>query len=112
MLTYGLNRGSPMASYAEDWKKYKRLRNQWILVLVGYVPVVGTFGYVSMKLFHSTTPAFVLAFLWMALFLVTGWRVQLWRCPRCGEWFSAKWWYNKSFLARQCVHCGLPKYQA
>jgi Zn ribbon nucleic-acid-binding protein len=35
----------------------------------------------------------------------------MWRCPRCGKWFSAKWWYNKGFLARQCVHCGLQKYQ-
>jgi hypothetical protein len=100
-----------MAGYAEDWKEYKRLRKQWVLVILGYVPVVGTFGYVSIKLFHTSTPAFVLAFFWMALFVLTGWRVQLWRCPRCGKWFSAKWWYNKGFLARRCVHCGLPKYQ-
>lgn len=100
-----------MGTYDDSWKEYKRLRNQWILVFLGYVPIVGAIGYLAIKLFHTTIPAFAVALVWMALFLVTGLRVQLWRCPRCGKWFSAKWWYNKGFLARRCVHCGLPKYQ-
>ncbi|MBI1741049.1 MAG: hypothetical protein HYR57_09260 [Candidatus Koribacter versatilis] len=100
-----------MVGYEEAWKDYKRIRNQWFLVFVGYVPIVGIVAFVSIKLFNTFTPAFVTAFLWMALFVYTGARVQLWRCPRCGKWFSAKWWYNKGFLARRCVHCGLPKYQ-
>ena len=53
-----------MAGYAEDWKEYKRLRNQWILVFLGYVRVVGTFGYLSIKLLHSTTPTFAFASFW------------------------------------------------
>jgi len=100
-----------MAECEEEWKDYRRIRNQWILVFLGYMPVVGTVGFVSIKLFHTTTPAFVTAFFWMALFLFTGIRVNVWRCPRCGEWFSGTWWYNLGFLARRCVHCGLPKYQ-
>jgi hypothetical protein len=99
-----------MAEYEEDWKNYRRIRNQWILVFLGYVPVVGTIGFLSIKLLHTTTPAFVIAIIWMALFLYTGIRINIWHCPRCGKWFSAMWWYNLGFLARRCVHCGLPKY--
>ena len=99
-----------MGEYEEDWKEYKRIRNQWFFVFLGYVPVCGIVAFLSIKLFKTFTPAFVTAFVWMALFVYTGIRVNVWRCPRCGKWFSATWWYNLGFLARRCVHCGLPKY--
>jgi Zn ribbon nucleic-acid-binding protein len=99
-----------MASYQQNWKEYKRLRNTFIVLLLGGVPVFALVGMLSVKLFHSATPASVVAILWFALFFFNGIRLQLWRCPRCEDWFSGTWWYNKSFLARRCVHCGLPKY--
>jgi len=100
-----------MAGYEDGWKNYRRIRNQWLLIFLGYVPVVGIVGLVSITLFNTFAPAFVTAFIWMALLLFAGIRVNAWPCPRCGKWFSGKWWYNKGFLARRCVHCGLPKYQ-
>lgn len=101
----------PMSDYQRDWQEYKQRRNQFWLVFAGYVPVCATVAFVSIKLFHTLTPGFVVAFFWIGLFVVTGMRVQMWRCPRCGKWFSATWWYNLSFLARRCVHCGLRKYE-
>ena len=100
-----------MADYSEDWKEYRHLRNTWLLVIVTYIPVVAAVAFVSMRLFKTLVPGFVTAFFWMALFLFTGIRLNVWRCPRCGEWFSGTWWYNLGFLARRCVHCGLHKYQ-
>jgi hypothetical protein len=100
-----------MPGYEQDWKDYKRIRNRWLFVFAGYIPVVGAVGFISIKLFKTFVPAFIVAFLWMALFLITGIRVNVWLCPRCGEWFSGTWWYNLGFLARRCVHCGLRKYQ-
>jgi hypothetical protein len=100
-----------MTDYRRDWEEYKRLRNQFWLVVAGYVPVCAVVALVSIRFFHTTTPAFVVVFFWMGLFVLTGSRVQMWHCPRCGKWFSATWWYNLSFLARRCVHCGLRKYE-
>jgi len=77
-----------MSDYEQDWKEYRCIRNQWFLVFLGYVPVCGIVAFISMKLFTTFTPAFVTAFIWMALFVCTGIRVNVWRCPRCGEWFS------------------------
>jgi hypothetical protein len=101
----------PMSDYQREWQQYKRLRNQFLLVFAGYVPVCFTVAAVSIKSFHTFTPGFFVAFFWMVLFLFTGFRAQMWRCPRCGKWFSATWWYNLGFLARRCVHCGLRKYE-
>jgi hypothetical protein len=96
--------------YQEDWREYKRIRNGFLLVLVTYVPVCFGIGFVSAKLLGTFAPGFVAAALWMILFLFYGVRLNTWRCPRCGKWFSATWWYSLGFLARHCVHCRLPKY--
>ena len=55
-------------------------------------------------------PTYGIAIGWMVAFLVTGVRLNRWRCPRCGKLFCATKWYNKSFFARKCAHCGLPKF--
>ena len=99
-----------MNNYEEDWQKYKRTRNVFLILLASYVPVCFGIAALSTKLFHTLTPGFVAAFVWMALIAITGVQLNLWRCPHCGEWFSGTWWYNLGFLARRCVHCGLPKY--
>ena len=100
-----------VAGYEQNWREYKRLRNTFLLVFLSCMPVFWLVAVFSRKFFHTTTPASVVAVVWLALFIFCGVRFELWRCPRCGEWFSGAWWYNKSFLARRCVHCGLPKYQ-
>ena len=99
-----------MGPYAEAWKTYRRYRRAFWLVWICYVPVIGLIAAVSQWLFHSFVPAMVAASGWMLLFLVVGVRYQTFRCPRCGEPFSGKWWYNMSFMARKCVRCGLPKF--
>jgi hypothetical protein len=100
-----------MSDYQREWQEYKRLRNQFWRVFAGCVPVCSAAAIVSMKLFHTFTPAFVVAVIYMGLFAFTGFRVHSWHCARCGKWFSATWWYNLGFLARRCVHCGLHKYE-
>jgi hypothetical protein len=100
-----------MSDYQQEWQQYRKNRNQFWLVVVSYLPVVSIVAFISTRLFHTPIPGFVVALFWMGLFAFTGIRVQMWRCPRCGEWFSGTWWYNLGFLARRCVHCGLRKYE-
>jgi len=61
-----------MTDYRRDWEEYKRLRNQFWLVVAGYVPVCAVVALVSIRFFHTTTPAFVVVFFWMGLFVFTG----------------------------------------
>jgi hypothetical protein len=100
-----------MSGYQLEWQEYRRRRNQFFLVFASYVPVCSAVAFVSMKLFHTFTPGFVVACFWMGLFVLTGCRVQLWPCPRCGKWFSSTGWYTYGLFARKCVHCGLRKFE-
>jgi hypothetical protein len=99
-----------MEDYTECWRRYRRIRNLFWLMFLAYTPVVFVATDLSLKLFHSYSLGFALAIVWMAGWVVVGVRLNTWRCPRCGKWFAATWWYSKSFFARKCVHCGLPKY--
>jgi Zn ribbon nucleic-acid-binding protein len=98
--------------YRQNWQRYRKLRLLFFLIWVGYIPVVYLFSLLVSNVLgvSSTVPIFVFAGLWMLLFAITGFRLSAWRCPRCGKWFAATWWYNKSLFARKCVHCGLPKF--
>jgi hypothetical protein len=96
--------------YAEGWKQYRKYLREWLTVWLGGVPVILAIAEGSLWLFHTGVPAQIAALGWLFLFAATGIRFQTFHCPRCGNWFAAKWWYNKSFLAQKCVHCGLPKF--
>jgi hypothetical protein len=79
-------------------------------VYLGGLPVAAAVAWLASRLFDTKIPGMVAAIAWMVAYMVIGFRIQLWPCPRCGKRFSAKWWYNKWLFARKCVHCGLPKY--
>jgi hypothetical protein len=99
-----------MGPYADSWKEYRRYLREFLLVWLGGFLAVAAIAAIFNSLFHTLLPGEIAAVGWILLFLITGIRYQTFRCPRCGNWFAAKWWYNKSFLARKCVHCGLPKF--
>jgi len=91
------------------WDVYRKRRNLALFAFFGYVPVVSVIAFLSIRLFSTLTPAFVVAIAWMVFFVIAGNLSLRFPCPRCGKWFFEKWWYYNTF-ARRCVHCGLPKY--
>src|SRR5271157_3457985 len=98
-----------MRESVDSWEGYRKRRNMFLFAFLGYVPIVFVIAMATERLFHNITPASVVAIGWMIFFAVAGIRYQTFRCPRCGKWFFAKWWYHNIFT-RRCVHCGLPKY--
>jgi hypothetical protein len=97
-----------MADYTESWRDYRRRRDLLLFAFVAYMPVVALFGFLTIRVFKTTTPTFVAAACWMVFYAVAGIGFQAFKCPRCGRRFFCKWWYN--MVARRCVHCGLLKY--
>jgi hypothetical protein len=102
------NTSDRMSDYQQEWERYKTLRNQFVFVFAG-APIVFTFQYLTVKLFHTTFPALILNICWTVLLVLSGFRMLWFPCPRCGKMFFAKWYFDDAF-ARRCVHCGLPKY--
>jgi hypothetical protein len=98
-----------MSQSCDPWQEYRKRRNLVLFAFFGYVPVIFVIGLIISRFFHTITPIFVVAIMWMIFYgAVSIWFSSL-RCPRCGKVFFSKWWYHNGF-ARRCVHCGLPKY--
>ncbi len=103
-----------MADYSEQWRDYRRVRNEAFLAFFGIIPLV-LLGLLLQSLFGiSRLIGFVVAVIMLVWFFTTVFtlaQLSFWRCPRCGEYFGNKWWYRKTALiARRCVHCGLAKF--
>ena len=100
----------PPPDFQGNWQRYKKLRNLSWITWLGYIPAVGVFTVFVSRVFKTYVPGFVFAGMWMLMFPVVGNPPLSMALPRCGKPFSKKWWYDKGFFARKCVHCGPPKY--
>jgi hypothetical protein len=99
-----------MGPYAKGWKRFRRIEWSLASVFLG-LPLLYFVGKIAQMLgVNSEILGAVILSAWFVFFIVSSIRYQLFRCPRCGEWFSGTWWYNLSYFARKCVHCGLPKF--
>jgi hypothetical protein len=94
-----------MSDYQQEWKKYRRLRTQFVLVWLGFLPVVPPLLIVSSKQ-NIPQLGYAVVFVWVVLFFFTAFRVRLWRCPRCGKQFGPTAG-GIFFNVQQCVQCGL-----
>jgi hypothetical protein len=65
---------------------------------------------VLVTLFKWEAALAVLAPLWMGAAIVGRIRLIRWLCPRCGQPYFAKRWYNNEW-ADNCVHCKLGKWK-
>jgi hypothetical protein len=95
-----------MSDYQQEWKKYRRLRTQFVLAWLGFFPLL----IVSSKQ-NIPQLGYAVIFVWIVLFLFTGFRVYLWRCPRCGKQFGPTAG-GIFFNVQQCAQCGLPRNSA
>jgi Zn ribbon nucleic-acid-binding protein len=102
-----------MNNYSEAWSDYRKLRNQALIVSLGFLPGLITLRWLIASVFSQGIGTYLfvlLVIVWILGIFAAGARLQAWNCPRCGEPFAWKWWYNKGIFARKCAHCGLPKY--
>jgi len=102
-----------MGPYAEGWKRFRRIKWSLASVFLGFPLLFFVGQIVQLRSVNSEISEILVGAVlsaWFVFFIVSAIRYQLFRCPRCGEWFSGTWWYNLSFLAQKCVHCGLPKF--
>jgi len=96
-------------SYEQQWLEYKRRRDFFLFVFVGYGVIVGAISYLTQGWIHNHELTNVLGFTWFLFTIIAVGRVQVWHCPRCGERFFMKSvWHN--IFAGSCLHCGLEKY--
>lgn len=96
--------------YEEDWSKYRKYRILFFAVWLGSAPVAFLCGFVSQKLFHSDVLLQLASIACFVLFLYTCISFMKFPCPRCRQCFAGRRWYNQSFFARRCQHCGFTRF--
>jgi hypothetical protein len=105
---HGMNTQS-ILPYGRQWQEYRKRRNLLAFAFIGYIPVVGSFGYGATRVLHTEMPFYVLASCWLAFFAVSAVWFQLFKCPRCGKRYFFRSLYRNP-LSSRCLHCGLQKY--
>jgi hypothetical protein len=103
-----------MADYRQRWLECKRLRNQAVIATLSIFPLALVFRLIGALISNPLLAQYLDAAFgvgWLIAAYVTGARVGIFLCPRCGKRFASKWWYGGGMpFARRCAHCGLPKY--
>jgi hypothetical protein len=105
---------APQPDYRPAWQDYRR-REWWFFgesfggfcAIVAVCELARRLGLPSVA--ELAIP--VLAPLWMIGFVVLGWRVSLFPCPRCHRPFFFRFFCWCLFV-RSCRHCGLPLWAA
>ena len=103
------------SDYTAAWRNYRTRRLVSWVVCLSYIPgAMAIFLGVGLPLSSLTGIKadyffYPIAGAWMLAALITSLRTVSFPCPRCGKHFFSTWWYRNPF-ARQCVHCGLPKW--
>jgi hypothetical protein len=99
-----------VTDYSREWKGYRVRRNLAAIAVFGMIPFVFLLSVIPQSIPWVEPVKSVLLVAWFFGFIYVAIWSQSFPCPRCGEYFCRKWWYNKSFFAEKCVHCGLEKY--
>jgi ABC-type Fe3+ transport system permease subunit len=109
------------ANYAAEWRRYKRLRNLTLAVLIGGCAL----DFLSPAIYQSLTGAqddskfsAIIFVVWAVACVLVSAQLMKWKCPRCGNVFSGgaktldspNRWFDWIVLPKQCVSCGLPKF--
>jgi hypothetical protein len=72
------------------WDEYRRRRNLAWFAFLGYVPVCFTVAVLSIRVFSTFTPAFVVAIAWMIFFVIAGNLAQRFPCPEMRQMVLCK----------------------
>lgn len=99
--------------YDAAWKSYRlRLFFGWLSFL-GLPALLVVTNTVWLAEFQTPLPesyvTWCFAPLWFVSSIACSFRLLMWSCPRCGQWFFFEAGVRNP-LASRCLHCGLPKW--
>ena len=93
------------AQFAAAWADYRRRRRWFFGAAIGGGVIAALLAALSNKLSLGIAVFWVLGAPWIICVVVVALRLQFFKCPRCRMPFS-----NGNPFARDCLHCGLPKW--
>ena len=107
-------------AYEAHWRRFRVLNYLGIAGLILFVgaPTIAAFVFPSIAQFFVEPNNWTLLYIALSIALLVGCgiRQQLFRCPRCANYFfretlmSVPPTHSEHFRKHQCVHCGLKLY--
>jgi hypothetical protein len=96
-----------MGRYDSEWRSYRRLMLLSLLFVLPFLPALIRPHVLDFLDLPIPIPVLFVC----GLVGVVAWfRLNSFRCPRCGKRFASTWWFNLSVFTWRCVHCGLKKF--
>lgn len=111
-----------VTDYVDQWARFKRLRNVWLVFLVLELSPFGDWVQPLLRRVAPSASETVVgvgpSFLVLVGLTLIGRDLFQWKCPRCAKPFaggrkvmdSVKTCLDWLVLPQKCVSCGLPKY--
>ena len=88
-----------VATYRRAWRSYVARRNLVVVLFLSFI-FLG-FMIAKLKLGEPADSAILVG--WIAVYLVGGWWLTEWKCPRCEKVFGHRLW------TQRCISCDLSK---
>jgi hypothetical protein len=100
--------------YYSTWRNLKRDQRILVLILIAFYPIL---EFVIRPLYNRFDNDWIFhgfGLVWLLLFFIYFVRALDFKCPKCQQSFSEKWYGVPlgyiGFRGKQCVHCGLEKW--
>jgi hypothetical protein len=86
-------------TYRRAWRSYVLRRNLVVVLFLSFIFL----GVVIGKLKLGEPADFAILVVWIGVYLLGGWWLTEWKCPRCGKVFGHRLW------TQRCISCDLSK---
>ncbi len=93
--------------YSTQWKSLKIRRATFLLVWIGWLGVAPLLTSGIEFVTKSPNYGILSLFIYAPFFILAGFRLFNFKCPRCGYRYSGNNWMTGS---KKCSNCGLPKW--
>lgn len=96
------------ARYDCEWRRFRRLRAAFWLLLAGFVLILPFANAIRSFLHQGISGFFELLLAYVAMLWVSGYNVSHFPCSRCGRVFAHGHWFGVVPASQHCDFCKLP----
>ena len=102
-----------MSDYLQQLNLLRFWNRLGIFLLVAFLPI-GALILALGHYFRILGLSLIVVFFapWVVLMATAYYRIRIFRCPKCGKFFTVKHVLAPNSRGRKCVHCGLKLYEA
>jgi hypothetical protein len=93
------------ARYRAAWRKYRKLRTAFAVLILGWLPLGVVLSAVFRLLQWDWHIPIITMLVCIPFVPIVGWQWSFWQCPRCGYAFKGTY---DPFFPKRCHHCNLP----